>query len=219
MDEQGEPKILENGLPDRLFGFVPRDSIVFHDNCDVMGLVASGSVGYELPEQFIPDKHLKSTFSTTANRSEAIYSLGPMGLGTARHAGVMLGIIKRALEEVVQLVDGKSRQGYPVRVGDYLVFLHGFARKDAAHQGARAYALAAFENAAEGADAKGSIIPEQNARLRPATTWIHTVADDVISFCHLWGGTQPLRTRARWAAPHAISRRQRSTYCSPRSQW
>jgi len=49
----GEPPPFEDGLPLLRAFIVPADRAVFKGNWDVMGLCGTGSVDYEVPEQFV----------------------------------------------------------------------------------------------------------------------------------------------------------------------
>ncbi|NKX55911.1 acyl-CoA dehydrogenase family protein [Arthrobacter mobilis] len=189
----GSNKILENGQIDARFAYARREDLKFHGNWDVMGMVGTGSVDYELPEQFIPNKFVLSTFSTTPNRSEGVYSFGLLGISVAGHAGVALGIMKRALQEIARIALTKSRSGQGGTVAENPLFRHAFAIKEAEFQAARAYTLNALKEAADAFERDGELTPEHSARIQQVSTWVHNVADDVVNFCQLWGGSRAFR--------------------------
>ena len=191
LDEAGEQVMLPDGHPDIRTGRIPRDQVVFHGNWDVSGLVATGSYDYEVPEQFIPDS-LTTPFGFWTEPGEPIkgHLLDSLAGGGAGHAGVALGLTRRALEEVVQITAGKSRQGYPGPIDESPLFLDGLAKNDAAYHAAREYVLAVYGAAEESAATTGEVSAELAARMRQATTHAHNVAQQVIDFCQLWGGTQ-----------------------------
>jgi len=194
VDEDGKPVLGENGLQKTRTAYIPREGFNILGNWDVMGLVATGSYDYEVPEQFIPEKHTLAP----ASYLDGIKAVrGPLidraSIGAAGHAAVALGLMKRALQEVIKITDGKSRTGYPTPVGEYPVFIDGFARQEAAYRSARAYVLEVYAEAEEAAATTGEVSAELVSRMRQAATWVTTVADEVVNFCHLWSGTQAVR--------------------------
>src|SRR5699024_3057098 len=116
------------------------------------------------------------------------------------HAGVALGLMRRALEEVVRINTGKKRQGYPAPVDEYPVFQSKFVTHEAAYWSARRHVLDAYARAEEAARTTGEVSAELTARMRQATTYAYDVGQTVIEFCHLWGGTQAFK------APSALGR-------------
>lgn len=193
VDESGQDRRDANGTILARFAYVPRDKLIFHGNWDVIGMVGTGSVDYEVPEQFIPSKFVLDTFSTTANRPEGVYASGLFGLAVAGHAGVALGIAERALQEIAGIAVGKRRSGHPTSIDENPVFKHAFAVKEAELQAARAYTLQVFQEAEEFAAEHGSLKPVHFARIRQVSSWVHLVADNVVSFAQLWGGSGSIR--------------------------
>lgn len=194
LDEAGEQIMLASGNPDIRTVRIPRDQVNFLGNWDVSGLVATGSYDYEVPEQFIPDELITQFgFWTEPGQPVEGYLLDSLAGGGAGHAGVALGLTKRALEEVVRITAGKARQGYPGPVDESPLFLDGLAKNDAAYRSAREYVLAIYGAAEEAAANTGQLPAELAARMRQATTHAHNVAQQVIDFAELWGGTQAFK--------------------------
>jgi alkylation response protein AidB-like acyl-CoA dehydrogenase len=193
VDDEGNPKILENGLPDHRVGHLHRDKLEFLDNWNVTGLKGTGSQDYAATEQFVDEKHCMSVYNQIPVRKEGVYFLGPIVLGVCGHAAIALGLTKRALEEVVKITDGRPRVGYPTPVIDYPVFQFEFVKHEADYQSARAYAMKVYGELEDYAAATGGVTPEMVARARQATTWVHHMARRVITFAHLWSGSQSFR--------------------------
>jgi alkylation response protein AidB-like acyl-CoA dehydrogenase len=193
VNDSGAPVLLESGSPDARFVLVPRDDVTFIDNWDVTGLVGTGSNDYTVSELFVPEYMGLSTFSTTPVQADGLYYMGLLGLSVAGHTAVATGAMKRALQEVATITDGKRRQGYPVPVSDYPVFHFEFAKADADYRSARAFAFEVYEEAEDYAARNGGLNPELTARVRQAATWAHHACDRVVGFARLWGGTQAFR--------------------------
>jgi alkylation response protein AidB-like acyl-CoA dehydrogenase len=172
---------------------MPRDKVIFKGNWDVTGLAGTGSYDYEVPEQ-----HFRRDFTLerTANmplRGGPAFALGLAAFACAGHAAVALGLMKRALMEVVGTAVAKTRPGYPSVIGDHPIFRQQFSVQEACYQACRQYVLQVFGDAEDAACAGRPITMEQRARFRQATTWAHQIAADVVRFCHYWSGTAAIR--------------------------
>lgn len=194
VNTDGSQTMLDDKAPDIRTFFAPKEKIDILGNWDVMGLVGTGSYDYRLPEQFLDDKYtLRSGFWTDPSQPVVGSELDRAAIGFAGHIGVVLGLMKRSLEEVSRIVTGKVRQGYEDGVDQHAVFLKEFSEADAKYQSIRAYALQTMHEAEESAHTQGEVSPEYTARIRQVTTWIHTVGTEVINFASLWGATQTIR--------------------------
>jgi len=193
VQDDGRVRAGADGQPDARVAFLPRDRAEFRGNWDVTGLVGTGSYDYQITDQYVAREFTYPRSGAAPVRAEPVFALGPTGLGIAGHAGVALGLMKRALAEITVIAAAKKRPGYPGPVGDHPLFLHGFARHEAMYQSARGYVLDVFGGAEATAAAGRPVTPVQHARIRQAATWVHDVATDVAGFCHLWAGTQAFR--------------------------
>ncbi|HEY1974871.1 MAG TPA: acyl-CoA dehydrogenase family protein [Pseudonocardia sp.] len=174
-------------------GFVRRDEVSFLGGWNVMGMVATGSDDYSVDGVFIPEARTMDTFSTVPVRPEPVYRLGLLGIGVGGHGPVVLGIARRALEEVATITSAKGRPGYPTVVADAQMFRREFAVQEASLQAARHYVYAVHGEVEATAAAGREISAEQRARLRQVTTWVQQVAREVVTFAYSWGGSAALR--------------------------
>lgn len=191
-DDDGNPEVSADGQPVCRVAFVPRSEVEFLGGWNVMGMVATGSDNYALTDVFVPEAHAMDTFSTEPVRGESVYKLGLLGIGVGGHGPVALGIAQRALEEIATIAAAKTRPGYPSVIGDSDMFRQGFASHEALLQAARRYVYDAHAEA-EAAAAAGELTDEQRARLRQVTTWVQSVAHDVVTFAYNWGGSASIR--------------------------
>jgi len=187
--EDGKPRTLASGLPEVRVCFVPRDRVRIDGNWNVIGLQGTGSYDYTLPEQFIPWSYTMERTSIEPRRGSPAFVAGIAGYGCLGHAAVALGLMKRALQEVVAVASSKKRPGYPTVVGDHAVFRREFSRNEAAYQAIRAFVYQVFTEAQDAAFATGALTPAHRARFRQATTYAHEVAADVVRFCYTWAGS------------------------------
>ncbi|MGO4689696.1 acyl-CoA dehydrogenase family protein [Glaciibacter sp. 2TAF33] len=193
-NEDGTQKMLDDKAPDIRAYIAPKDEITMLGNWNVSGLVGTGSYDYALAERFLPDKYtLRSTFWTDPSLPVVGSELNRGTIGFAGHIGVVLGLMKRALEEVANVVAGKPRQGYDTTVDKNHVFLNDFARADAKYHAVRSYAFEVLAEAEESAHTKGEVSAELTSRVKQVTTWVHEVGTEVVNFAALWGASQTIR--------------------------
>jgi len=188
----GKPRQVTKG-PEVRVCFVPREKVRVLDNWDVHGLVATGSFDYEIPEQFVGEDFTLERQSSTPRRGGALFKLGLMPVIAAGHAAMVLGTMKRSLDEIARIVDGKKRVGYPGVIGDYPTFMQEFSLHEATYMAARHYVLTVYEEAEAAVKAGEAVSDYQRARFRQVATWVHKVAADVVRFAYLWSGSEGFR--------------------------
>jgi len=194
LNEDGSPKMLDENTPDIRAYFAPKEEIEMLGNWNVMGLVGTGSYDYALPERFLPDKYtVRSTFWTDPSLPVAGSELNRGTVGFAGHIGVVLGLMKRALEEVANIVPGKVRQGYDTPVDKNQVFLKDFATAEAKYRAVRSYAFEVLAEAEDSAQTKGEVSAELTSRVKQITAWVHEVGTEVVNTAALWGASNTIR--------------------------
>src|SRR5262249_31583604 len=106
--------------------FVPRERAVLLGDWDVLGLAAPHSVDYEIPEQVVDEGWLFGLLDAEPQRGGDVYRLGVLSLTSVGHCAFALGVGRRALDEIVEIVSAKQRLGAePVR--DQQLFQHDLA--------------------------------------------------------------------------------------------
>jgi alkylation response protein AidB-like acyl-CoA dehydrogenase len=181
-----------SGLPTIRAYFVPRERVELLDNWDVMGLAGTGSYDYEVPEQTIHEDFTFDLINAVPRRGGPVYRLGVLGLTAAGHAAFALGVGRRGMEELTQIVLTKHRLGAdPLR--DQQLFRHDYAMHDAALLAARAFVYESFATVQDTLDVGDDPTPVQRQRLRQATTYATRVATDAVRFAYTAAGTDALR--------------------------
>jgi len=203
--ENGKRRMLAPGQPDIMVAVLPRDRVAMKPNWDVMGLAATRSDDYEVPEQLVEGGACYSLFQAPL-RGRGTYQVGVFGIGAAGHGAVVLGIAKRAIEEAARLTRGKKRLGYPQGVSEHPIFQLGFAHHEAAYQAARAFLVGVFTDAQHAIDGGTPLTPLQHQRFRQSCAYAHAVGSDVVNFCYRAGGAQALRN------PSALGRCMRDLH-------
>lgn len=191
-DADGNLLLDENGAPKPIIALLPKEQIEFKGNWNVWGLAGTGSYDYHFPDTFVAEQYTIPTLSTEPVRSEGVYRLTPVVIGTVGHAANALGIATRALQEIVTICTGKVRPNYATPVGESDLFRLEFAKAEALLQAARLYVHDCVAKA-EAAGAVNAVTPEHLARINQAVTWTQGAAAEVVTFAHRWGGSQSIK--------------------------
>jgi alkylation response protein AidB-like acyl-CoA dehydrogenase len=190
--DDGKIRQLRHG-PEVRICFVPREAVNVLDNWNVAGLSATGSFDYEISEQFVGDDFTMERAMPVQRRGAPYFQLGFAPIVGAGHAAVVLGGMKRALEEIARIAHEKKRAGYSTVVGDYPVFMYEFGIQEANYMAARDYVIKVFDEAEAAVSAGFPISDYQRARFRQVPSWVHKIAADVIRFCYVWSGAEGFR--------------------------
>lgn len=183
-----------------LIFLVPREAVEFLGNWDVLGLVGTGSYDYEIPEQFVPTDFTVQRVGAKPLRGQTTQHLGLQIMGSAGHAGVAMGIARRAFEELQGiLAAGKSRPGV-LPIIEQQLFRHDFAAMEGRLSAARSYCFDVFGAAQRTVDAGDEVSELQYQRIRQASTLITEVAAQAVEFAYTWSGSKGLR------GPNALAR-------------
>jgi alkylation response protein AidB-like acyl-CoA dehydrogenase len=192
--ENGAPRMLESGIPDTRVIHVPQGKYKLCGNWDVIGLIGTASFDYEIPEQFVPNAFvMEGAYASVPLRGGPFHHFGWFGTGAVGHSAIALGMMRRALQEMVAIVQNKKRLGYSLLVHEHPVFKYQFAVHEASYQAGRHLILNAIDRAEDAVLSEEGIQALHYARLRQACSWIHKAAADVVGFCHHWGASQAFR--------------------------
>lgn len=192
LEENGTIKQLAHG-PHVQVCFIPREKVQVHDGWHVAGLSATGSFDYEIPDQLVQEDFSMERVTAVPRRGAALFNLGFQPIVAAGHCGVVLGTMKRALQEIARVAGEKKRVGYPGLVGDYPTVMSEFSHHEASYMAARGYVLEVFNEAEAAAIAGKAITPYQQARFRQVTSWVHKIAADVVSACYTASSSEGFR--------------------------
>lgn len=195
MDDAGNPVLRENGAPLSRAIRAPKSETIVYGDWDVMGMAATGSYSYGWNDYFVPD-HFTFDSAPLVPKPGQDYSgktLDLMSSSVIGHGAVVLGLMRRALHELANVVEGKKRMAYSGPVDDYAVFRKEFVEADAKFWSVRDYFYRVVREGIDSTRETQSLTREQMARIQQATTHAHTVAAEVIMFASLWGGTQTIR--------------------------
>lgn len=179
---------------------LPRSAVEMESTWEVVGLRATGSVDYTVPPQDVPAGWSFDLTTDRPLRGQASLRLGTVGLGVACHTAVALGTARRALEEIVRVVDaGKVRPPMPP-VREQPQFLAGFAVIEGRYRAVRARSREVLREAVAAASRPGPVPDVVGQRLRQVATTTVDACLDVVTRCFAWSGSAGLRD------PHPLQR-------------
>lgn len=203
----GAPALRPNGAPEILAAIVPRESVTFLGNWDVMGLAGTASVDYEITPTELDPGALFSIFAEEPLRGGAVHRLGVMTVTAAGHAGFALGVARRALDEVAALAVAKTRLG-EARLADQQAFQVGYARAEGKVRAARSFIFEAFAACEDAVARTGSQPDEVRQLARLATSWGTEACAEAVEWAYRESGSDGLRV------PGALGRCFRDMYAA-----
>jgi alkylation response protein AidB-like acyl-CoA dehydrogenase len=189
----GQPELLESGLPEMRVACLRRDEVLFRGNWHVAGLQGTGSFDYSVLDKEVAEGFTFSLFADEPRQGGDLYRLGIFPITAAGHAGFALGVGRRALDEIGVLAHQKTRMGAEGPVARSPRFQYELARAEARLRSARAFVHEAFGDIERSVLAGDRPRLEQRALLRTATTWATEVAAAVADFAYKFAGTDSLR--------------------------
>jgi alkylation response protein AidB-like acyl-CoA dehydrogenase len=170
------------------------EQMTLDDNWDVMGLRATGSIDYRCEELFVSEPYTYVATTNTPLRGGPIFTMGIAGLGVICHTGWALGVARRSLDELRNLLEG--RRGRPDRLSESDRFHYDYASAEAKLRAARAFVFEIWAEIQETLRAGEPLTLEQNTLYRLALQHVTGVALEVTEFAYAAGGTTALRAGA-----------------------
>lgn len=121
-----------------IFVLAPRDDVVLHDNWQVSGLCATGSVDFEFRDVFVADE-FTFAFQPEPTQPGTLYRLPTRSIFTFTVATVPLGIASGAIDDFVTIAGTGKRGGDSVPLGERELIQSQLGQIDARVSASRAY--------------------------------------------------------------------------------
>jgi alkylation response protein AidB-like acyl-CoA dehydrogenase len=182
----------DTGQP--LIFVLPVDQANLADNWDVMGLKATGSIDYTIEDVYVPASFTHAGTTETGLRGGSVFNLGIMHFAIIGHSAWALGLSRRMLDDLAELV--RSKAGRPGTLADSTAFQTAYGEAEASWHSARALVYDAWRDVAETIQAGGQLTHEQRTMVRLAlynATW---AAEAIANSVYKAGGTTALRSGA-----------------------
>jgi len=171
---------------------LPVEQATLIDNWDVMGLRATGSIDYTLDSVFIPDGYSYPATTEVPLRGGSLYTIGIVNLAMVCHAAWALGVGRRMLDELRDLVAAKS--GRPGSLADSDAFHGDFAAAEGKWRAARALVYETWHEGEETLRRGDTLSPDLQTRTRLALHHATWTVQDVCMWVYIASGTTGLRS-------------------------
>lgn len=161
------------------------------DNWDVLGLRATHSIDYVCEDVFVPETHVYEAATTNPLHGGAFYRLGVVNLANMCHTGWALGVGRRLLDELKDVVANKT--GTHNTSVDTGYFHAAFALAEARFRAAHTWAMEVWADNEATLDHGENLSMEQETLTRLVlnnTTWS---VQEVGQTVHQWAATTAIR--------------------------
>jgi alkylation response protein AidB-like acyl-CoA dehydrogenase len=168
-----------------IWAAIPIDEVdIVPNSWNVDGLRATGSQTYTTDAVFVPSSR---AFSVTApkRRGGNVHGLPTLVFISPEHAGVALGLARRALDELIGLAMGKARMGGRAPLHVRGAFLRDLGRADTRLRAARALIVDRLD---EGEHATSPVALDYVTDVRAAAAHVADVAVDVATLAYRYAG-------------------------------
>ena len=193
LDADGNREVNDAGMPKVLAFVVPRDSVEITGNWDVMGLRGTGSFDYLIPEQVVEAGRTFWMFDGEPRCGGGVYRLGVMGFAGIGHSGWALGVARRALDEIQEiLTSGRARIGrVPMR--EEQVVQRAFSENTLALRSVRLLVHDTIGSIVQRLDHGDPMTKPMQDELVSAVTYETNVCMDVVRWAYMISGSSGLR--------------------------
>lgn len=168
----------------------PQSEVTFHDTWYTTGMRGSGSLDYSVSDAFAPYERTMQPGVTRPVVATPLSVFPNFTLLAAGVSAVGLGVARRAIDELVELAQGKKPQYSSKTLAQSAFTQIELARAEGALRAARAFLLDELGSAWDVAVAGGEVSVEARTGIRLAATHAATVAAEVADTAFtLAGGT------------------------------
>ena len=168
----------------------PQSEVTFHDTWYTTGMRGSGSLDYSVADAFVPVERTIQPAVTRPVVSTPLSQFPNFTLLAAGVSAVGLGVARRALDELVELAQGKKPQYSSKTLAQSSFTQIELARAEAELRAARAFLLGELRSAWDTAVAGEEVTVEARTGIRLAATHAATVGAGVADTAFtLAGGT------------------------------
>jgi alkylation response protein AidB-like acyl-CoA dehydrogenase len=157
-----------------IFAYAPRGEVFLHDNWQVSGLCATGSVDFELRDIFVPDRFVHA-YQPEPTQSGTLYRLPTGSIFPWTVATVPLGLARGAVAEFVRLALHRKRRGDAIPLAERELVQSEVGRIEARLCAARAFLRQAMTDLLDAVAAGSDPVPAR-VRFRLACTFASEAA-------------------------------------------
>lgn len=174
----------------RIFSF-PKEQATFHENWDVIGLRATGSIDYSCEDLFVPADFTYPIASREPHAGGGFYRIGLGNLASIFHGGWALGVGRRALDELRNFVTENDAVKPYFATG---ALYSAFAAAEADVRAARALHLDVWGQAQEHLDSNQHLTPLHETLARLSLVNATSAAQEATALMYKWCSSAALRS-------------------------
>ena len=195
--ENGRPRTYPGTeTPDARIFIVPLADSPLHENWNVLGLRATGSIDYSMENIFVPDAYTHRQNAKTPYQGGDLYRLGISGLSTSGHSGFALGVARRALDEIAAIAMAPKRTSHLPDLGGNDSFHDEYGHAEAELRAARAFVLESWTTAQRSLQRGNELSVRETTMIRMALNHATRVAVRVVDFAFKFAGGTAARDGA-----------------------
>lgn len=174
-----------------IFVLVPRKDVLLHDNWQVSGLCATGSVDFEVAEVFVPDRFALA-FQPEPTQPGTLYRLPTRSIFSFTVATVPLGIAAGAINDFAGMAVSAERRGGSVPLAERELVQSQIGQVEARTGASRAYLRHTMSTLLDGVEA-GTDLEASRVDFRLACTFASQSALWAIDVVTEMAGTAAIR--------------------------
>jgi alkylation response protein AidB-like acyl-CoA dehydrogenase len=177
-ERDGEPRLRADGRQLERTALFPRAETKIHDVWQVMGLCGTGSDSYEFSDQFVPDELMVDREDLSdLHGAGPVFQFPGTHVYAAAFGGVMLGIARGALDDLLALATTKTQRGAATSMRESPAFQTQLAQLVARHRAARHHHLGTLREVWSELEVGAELTLEHRTSIRLAAT--HTIQQGV----------------------------------------
>ena len=170
----------------------PTASAEIHDNWHVAGLQGTGSCDFSLKDVFVPEAFTFDVMNDIPRRGRPLYDIRVPGILAVEHVAFALGAGRRALDEIYEFAQTKSRGIPPSSLIQRTSFQQAMGECDFRLRAARSLSLEIYEDAWKTVCAGEPVSLKSQVDMRAASAYATHVALDAASQAFQFAGASAL---------------------------
>ena len=183
LDEQGEPRLTDNGAPLWTAMAIPTAEIEIEDSWHVSGLQGTGSPHYRAQDLYLSEDHEMPFGGATPQRGGAWFDIPMTTFLVVGVAASCIGIAEQALD-LFREHSTRTRFSTGKALGLRSTVRHDFSAAAHGVEAARVYAAHVLAGAWEQRQRGERISAADESRIRAMGSWVGDVCLDAVRFCY-----------------------------------
>lgn len=185
----GRPRLRADGRQLERTALFTREKARIDDNWQVVGLRGTGSDGYAVADLFVPDEETLDREGPSERRETGtLFRFSGSLVYAAPFAGVMLGIARGSLNDLMVLATAKTPRGTASSLRDSPIFQSQTAQMEARLRAARTYHLQALTEVWNAVAAGQDLTLQRRIDMRLAATYAMNEGLEVVTAAYRAAG-------------------------------